>query len=115
MPTEIFMTEINTLLPLLLQCLDLNNADVKAATINNLIVISQENPQAVESHISSLASRLLKSAVNEKINAAVRKFPFPSQNLRLSAKAFNANVRLNVESPHQRPSLSTRLPRTDQG
>lgn len=61
-PTEILMTEIETLLPLLLQSLDLNDQEVKAATIESIIVISQESPSAVEGHISSLINRLLKTA-----------------------------------------------------
>lgn len=62
MPTDILMTEIETLLPLLLQSLDLNDQEVKAATIESIIVISQESPSAVEGHISSLINRLLKTA-----------------------------------------------------
>lgn len=61
-PTDILMTEIETLLPLLLQSLDLNDQEVKAATIESIIVISQESPSAVEGHISSLINRLLKTA-----------------------------------------------------
>lgn len=61
-PTDILMTEIETLLPLLLQSLDLNDQEVKAATIESIIVISQESPSAVEGHISSLIKRLLKTA-----------------------------------------------------
>lgn len=60
-PTDILMTEIETLLPLLLQSLDLNDQEVKAATIESIIVISQESPSAVEGHISSLINRLLNS------------------------------------------------------
>lgn len=60
-PTDILMTEIETLLPLLLQSLDLNDQDVRAATIESIIIISQESPTAVEGHISSLINRLLNS------------------------------------------------------
>ena len=56
------MPEIDVLIPLLLQSLDLEDANVKAATIQSLTVISQESPAAVESHIGSLVTRLLKSA-----------------------------------------------------
>lgn len=70
MPTDVIMPEIDTLLPLLLQSLDLEDSDVKAATIQSLRVISQESPQAVEGHIGSLVSRLLKSASGPKINTA---------------------------------------------
>ncbi len=68
MPTEVIMSEIDTLLPLLLQSLDLEEADVKAATIQSLTVVSQESPKAVEGHMGSLVSRLLKSAAKTKAN-----------------------------------------------
>ena len=68
MPTEVLMPEIDTLLPLLLQSLDLEDAGVKAATIQSLTVISQESPKAVEGHMGSLVSRLLKSASDPKVN-----------------------------------------------
>ena len=71
-PTEVLIPEIETLLPLLLQSLDLQDADVQAATIENLIVVCQENPKAVEGHISSLVSRLLKAAAEIKTNIPVR-------------------------------------------
>ena len=74
MPTEITMQEIETLLPLLLQSLDIDDSDVKAATIQTLTIISQESPEAVESHIGSLVARLLQAASDWKVNrsAAVR-------------------------------------------
>ena len=71
-PTEVLMSEIETLLPLLLQSLDLQDAGVQAATIESLIVVSLENPKAVEGHVSSLISRLLKAATETKANVPVR-------------------------------------------
>lgn len=68
MPTEVIMSEIDTLLPLLLQSLDLEDSDVKAATIQSLTVVSQESPKAVEGHMGSLISRLLKAANEPNIN-----------------------------------------------
>ncbi len=65
------MPEIETLLPLLLQSLDLQDPDVQAATMENLMTVSQENPKAVEGHISSLTSRLLKAAAETKGNVSV--------------------------------------------
>ena len=58
------MPEIPTLLPLLLQSLDLDlpDTDVKGATIETLTVILVENPVAVEEHMASLVARLLKAA-----------------------------------------------------
>ncbi len=71
-PTEILMAEIETLLPLLLQSMDLKDQEVKAATIDSIIVISQESPSAVEGHISSLINRVLKTAENLTGNVPVR-------------------------------------------
>ncbi|KAK3167110.1 hypothetical protein OEA41_010235 [Lepraria neglecta] len=70
MPTEVIMSEIDTILPLLLQSLDLEDSDVKAATIQSLTIISQESPKAVEGHMGSFVTRLLKSASNPKVNTA---------------------------------------------
>lgn len=72
MPTEITVTEIETLLPLLLQSLDLKDQDVKAATIESLIFVSQESSAAVEGHIPSLINRLLKTAEKPNENVPVR-------------------------------------------
>lgn len=68
MPTEILMTEIGVLLPLLLQSLDLEDADVKAATVESLIVVCQDNAKAAEDHVVSLLNRLLNCTVNERSN-----------------------------------------------
>lgn len=65
---EVLLPEIETLLPLLLQSLDLEDQLVKAATIETLTVASHESPKAVEGHVSSLVSRLLKSAADPRIN-----------------------------------------------
>ncbi len=70
MPTEVVMPEIDTILPLLLQSLDLEDSDVRAATIHTLTVVSQESPNAVEGHVGSLVSRLLKHVTNPKANSA---------------------------------------------
>ena len=69
-PTDVLMPEIGTLLPLLLQSLDLSEADVKAATIETLGVILTENPAAVEGHVASLVTRLLKIAGEKKASPA---------------------------------------------
>ena len=73
-PTEVLMPQLDTLLPLLLQSLDLQDPEVKAATIETLTIVSQESPAAVEGHVSSLVNRLLKAAADPKTNIAVR-FP----------------------------------------
>lgn len=75
--SDVLMSEIETLLPLLLQSLDLEDAEVKLATIETLTVIAHENPKAVEGHISSLISRLLKAATEPQRNTPVSG-PFPN-------------------------------------
>ena len=69
--TEILMSEIEVLLPLLLQSLDLEYQDVKAATIETVTVIIEESPRVVEGHVSSLVSHLLGAATGVKINTPV--------------------------------------------
>jgi DNA repair/transcription protein MET18/MMS19 len=69
--TEVLLTEVETLLPLLLQSLDLENQDVKSATIETLIIIVQESTTAVEEHVSSLIGRLLSAAANPVANSPV--------------------------------------------
>ena len=73
--TEILMPEIEVLLPLLLQSLDLEFQDVKAATIDTLTVIIQESPKAIEGHVSSLVGRLLSTAIGIRINTSVSSVP----------------------------------------
>ena len=70
--TEIMATEIETLLPLLLQSLDLEDADVKAATIESLTVMVRLSPAVVAEHASSLVASLLQVASNPTQNASVR-------------------------------------------
>ncbi len=74
-PSEVIMPEIEILLPLLLQSLDLQEAEVKVATVESLTVIAHENPKAVEGHISSLISRLLKAATEPQANIPVSDLP----------------------------------------
>ncbi|KAL1879571.1 hypothetical protein Plec18167_004028 [Paecilomyces lecythidis] len=67
-PPSLVMPELPTLLPLLLQSLDLEDAasqPVKAATLETLAVIIRENGVRViddSGHIQSLVTRLLKTA-----------------------------------------------------
>ena len=70
--TSVLLPEIGTLLPLLLQSLDLEDQDVKAASIGVLAIVSQESPTAVEEHVSSIINRLLKAAADPKSNSTVR-------------------------------------------
>jgi DNA repair/transcription protein MET18/MMS19 len=60
MPFEIVIEEVGSLVPLLLQSLDLENEDlVTEAAISSLMSILQERPETVEEHAGSLISRLL--------------------------------------------------------
>ncbi|KAH0562369.1 hypothetical protein GP486_002935 [Trichoglossum hirsutum] len=61
-PSAVIMPNLNTLLPLLLQSLDLDDPDVKAATIDTMSVTVSESPQAIASHVSSVIARLLNAA-----------------------------------------------------
>lgn len=94
-PTDILMTEIETLLPLLLQSLDLNDQEVKAATIESIIVISLESPSAIEGHISSLINRLLKSAESRNTTTTTTIADKQQQTQRQQAEN-TAKVRLNA-------------------
>lgn len=71
-PTDIMMMEIDTLIPLLLQSLDLPDQELKAATIESLVGISQESPGAIEGHMSMLVGRLLQAAADPQENMVVR-------------------------------------------
>ncbi len=96
-PTDILMTEIETLLPLLLQSLDLNDQEVKAATIESIIVISQESPSAVEGHISSLINRLLKTAESRNTTTTTTTTTADKQQQTQRQQGENiAKVRLNA-------------------
>ncbi|KAL9593710.1 MAG: hypothetical protein Q9219_007426, partial [cf. Caloplaca sp. 3 TL-2023] len=70
-PTDIMMMEVTTLLPLLLQSLDLPAQEVKAATIESLLIVGQESPEAIEAHVGTLANRLLQCAADTKGNTHV--------------------------------------------
>ncbi|MCJ1386511.1 hypothetical protein MMC17_009637 [Xylographa soralifera] len=65
---EVLMPEIETLLPLLLQSLHFDDSEVKAASIETITTICEENPVVIQEHISSLVSQLLKCAADPKSN-----------------------------------------------
>lgn len=67
-PSEIVMPELPTLLPLLLQSLDIADQTVKIATLETLAVVISTNPSAlVESgHIPALVKRLIAVATTNK-------------------------------------------------
>ncbi|KAI5804937.1 RNAPII transcription regulator C-terminal-domain-containing protein [Geopyxis carbonaria] len=61
MPSSIITPEIPTLLPLLLQSMELPDADVKLATIETLHVTVRESADALKEHVSSVITRLLSA------------------------------------------------------
>lgn len=63
-PSDIVVPELPTLLPLLLQSLDLSDQRVKIATLQTLAVVIARSPTALEEsgHIPSLVKRLLRTA-----------------------------------------------------
>ncbi|KAI9819508.1 MAG: hypothetical protein M1827_006956 [Pycnora praestabilis] len=68
-PSEIIMSQLDIILPLLLQSLDLEEEpDVKGATIETLTVTVKEEAKVIDEHVGSLISRLLASATNTKKN-----------------------------------------------
>lgn len=107
-PTALVMPELPTLLPLLLQSLDLQTADsvaVRTATLNTLAVIIRDNGVAIIDqcgHVQSLVTRLLKTTVVNTGTAAVN-------TPRLRADALKC---LNLLATHQIPgaTASTRAP-----
>lgn len=62
--SDIVIPELPTLLPLLLQSLDLSDQIVKVATLETLAVVVARSPSALEEsgHVPSLVKRLLKTA-----------------------------------------------------
>ncbi|KAI9761955.1 MAG: hypothetical protein M4579_000738 [Chaenotheca gracillima] len=94
-PSEIVLQQLDVLLPLLLQSVDLPEAEVKAATIETLTVTVKENPIAIESHISSLITRLLGNSTTKSGSA-----PPVSQALGLILLDFKACIFLAKAEPH---------------
>ncbi|KAI9681177.1 MAG: hypothetical protein M1817_002459 [Caeruleum heppii] len=62
-PSTVLMPHLDLLLPLLLQSIDLDDASVKAATIETMLVVIKQNAAAVEGHVSSVITRLCSVAV----------------------------------------------------
>jgi len=62
-PYDLLKAESPTLIPLLLQSLRLDDADVKARTITIFEKIVLEDPKLVEEHVTSMINRLLEIAV----------------------------------------------------
>ena len=75
-PKDVVMPELPTLLPLLLQSLDLVDATVKLATLETLMVVVNENCGALleSGHVDALVKRLLKVATS-----AARRVQMPSR------------------------------------
>jgi DNA repair/transcription protein MET18/MMS19 len=67
-PSELVMSEFSTLLPLLLQSLDLHYETVKTATLETLAVVIARSPSALgeSGHVPALVKRLLTNATIPK-------------------------------------------------
>ena len=86
-PKEVVMPELPTLLPLLLQSLDLHDVAVKLATIQTILVVITENCGALleSGHIDALVKRLLRISASaagsirqaERCNAMEQNCPAP--------------------------------------
>jgi DNA repair/transcription protein MET18/MMS19 len=61
-PPAIITPSLPQLLPLLLQAIELPDADVKAATISTLEITIAENAEVVKEHVAGVITRLLKAA-----------------------------------------------------
>ena len=100
-PSAVITPSLDTLLPLLLQSLDLDDPDVKAATIDTLSVTMTESPQAIASHISSVITRLLSAAKS----AASGNPPVIDQFLSLHTSMLTSiSARTPVRSPLSPPA-----------
>ncbi|KAF3919588.1 hypothetical protein ABW20_dc0103300 [Dactylellina cionopaga] len=67
-PSTLVLAEINTLLPLLLQSLDLEDSGIKTASIDTLAVTVTEATGLVSEYISSLITRLLAATSPSEVN-----------------------------------------------
>ncbi|KAJ5698615.1 hypothetical protein N7462_000620 [Penicillium macrosclerotiorum] len=115
--TDLVMPELPTLLPLLLQSLDLQTPDsvaVRAATLDTLGVIIRDNGVAVIDkcgHVHSLVTRLLKTTEAKAENGAVNTPRLRVDALKclylLAAKQIPGDAAPNSRPP---PSISPLLP-----
>lgn len=62
MPTEVILPQLDALLPLLLQSIELPDANVKYATLQVLMVTLTESAKSLEGHVAGLIHRLLDCA-----------------------------------------------------
>ncbi|KIV92202.1 hypothetical protein PV10_06661 [Exophiala mesophila] len=99
-PSDIVMPELPTLLPLLLQSLDITDQMVKIATLETLAVVISSNPKALEEsgHIPALVKRLLAVATVPKLKPS----PFSTKQ-----NSMTNNTRAPVNLPKTR-RLATR-------
>ncbi|KAJ5218140.1 uncharacterized protein N7498_000239 [Penicillium cinerascens] len=119
--TALVMPELPTLLPLLLQSLDLQTLDsvaVRAATLDTLAVIIRDNGVAVIDkcgHVHSLVERLLKTTQAKTNSSAVNTPRLRADALKclylLATKQTSADAGSNAPPP---PSISPLLPEKNQ-
>ncbi|KIW07731.1 uncharacterized protein PV09_01661 [Verruconis gallopava] len=73
LPYAVLEPQLSSLTPLLLQTLEVSGEeDVRAGTIETIMVIITENPKIMEEHVSGLISRLLTCSSSRTSSATVR-------------------------------------------
>lgn len=97
-PSEIVMPELPTLLPLLLQSLDITDQVVKMATLETLAIVITSNASALDEsgHIPALVKRLLSVASVPKVKKSTS-----------NTGTLNATLNKTAETP-----TATNLPKT---
>ena len=63
---QLVMPQMDSLLPMLLQSLDLDDKEARAASLDIFMVVAKESSSLLEEHITGLLSRLLKASSNHK-------------------------------------------------
>lgn len=72
MPMSVILPELGTLLPVLLQSLDLADPGVKSATLDTICTTMVELPSSITSHLTSLIPKIIDCTILESNPASVR-------------------------------------------
>ncbi|KAI9838700.1 MAG: hypothetical protein M1819_005014 [Sarea resinae] len=107
-PSEVILPELETLLPLLLQSLDLKDAGVRAATLETVAVVVVLSSSGIEEHVKSFISRLLGCTSLAKENPPTVRAP-ALRTLRL----FPQHLRTEVLLPYKRSTMQRMLSALD--
>ena len=62
MGSIVLMLQLESLLPLLVQSLDLEDNEAKAATIETLTLVLQKDPVSLVEHVPSILARLIRAS-----------------------------------------------------